>query len=312
MSAPDGPGAAGPPTTLVIRLSSMGDVVLCGAVTAGLAPVTFLTRRAWAPLAAMLPGVVEVLVYEDLAAQGGLSSRRWTRVVDLHASPRSRRLALGLRAPLRRVERHDLRRRLRVWLKVGAPPPRVVERYAAAAQVTAAPRPWLTGAGGGATLGLVPGAHHPTKRWPRERFVTVAAAWPGPIRVLGGPGEEEDVQALVEAIGPRAEGVAERGFTRTLAALRECRVVVAGDTGLLHLAGALGVPTVGVFGPTTSRDGFWDPACGEAVERELPCRPCSLHGGPTCPLGDHACLRELPAEVVIAAVGRLAGRGPKA
>lgn len=301
---PAGPGIS---PTLVIRLSSMGDVVLCGAVTGGLAPVTFLTRRAWAPLAAMLPGVEEVLVYEELAANPDPLARPWARVVDLHASPRSRRLALRLSAPTVRVQRYDLRRRLRVWLKAGAPPPRVVERYAAAAGVPAAPRPWLAGAQGGPALGLVPGAHHPTKRWPLERFVEVAAAWPGPVLALGGPGEERAVHALCEAIGPRAEAVTERGFDRTVQALRRCRVVVAGDTGLLHLAGALGVPVVGLFGPTTSQDGFWDPACGQAVERELPCRPCSLHGGPTCPMGDHACLRELDAAAVVAAVRHLAG-----
>lgn len=289
-------------STLVIRLSSMGDVVLCGAVTGGLAPVTFLTRRAWAPLAALLPGVVEVLVFEELAADRSALDRPWSAVVDLHASPRSRRLVAGLRAPKRRVARHDLRRRLRVWLKAGAPPPRVVERYALAAGVPAAPRPWLAGAGGGDALGLVPGAHHPTKRWPLARFAEVAAAWPGPVRVLGGPGEEAAVSALVQAIGPRAQGLAERGFQGTLAALRACRVVVAGDTGLLHLAGALGLPVVGIFGPTTSQDGFWDPATGLAVERPLPCRPCSLHGGPTCPIGDHACMDQLDAATVIAAV----------
>lgn len=284
--------------SLVIRFSSLGDVVLCGAVTGGLAPVTFLTKRAFAEVAAALPGVVEVRVWEEVQAGRQRLDGPWAQVVDLHASPRSRRVCAGLRAPVRRVARHDLRRRLRVWLKVGAPPPTVVARYAAAAQLPPAPLPWLSPAAQGTALGLVPGASAATKRWPAERFVALGQAWPGPVVVLGGPDEGERVQAVALAIGPRARAVAERGFATTLPALRDCAVLVAGDTGLLHLAAALGVRVVGLFGPTTSRDGFWSPAAGTALEAPLPCRPCSLHGGATCPVGDHLCMGALSVEHV--------------
>lgn len=290
-------------STLVIRYSSMGDVVLAGAVTQALAPVTFLTHPAWVELAAALPGVERVLASDRVTAAE--LAGPWSAVVDLQASPRSRRDAARAGGPLRRVERHDLRRRLRVWLKVGAPPPRVTDRYAQAAGTTAAPRPWLAGwtdPGSGGPLVLCPGAAHATKRWSAERFAEVGRGWEGPVVVLGGPGDEALVQEVAEAIGPEVPAVAERGFARTLQILREAAAVVAGDTGLMHLAGALGVPVVAVFGPTTSADGFWDPAVGRVVEVDLPCRPCSRHGGPRCPFGDHRCMEALGADAVLAAL----------
>lgn len=286
---------------LVIRLSSLGDVVLCGAVTGGLGPVVFLTRRAWAEVAAALPGVVEVLVWEELPA--GALERPWRRVVDLHASPRSRRLCLGLSGPVRRVRRYDWRRRLRVWLKAGEPPPPVVERYAEAAQVPVAPRPWVrvTPEGPSDGLGLVPGAAHASKRWPAASFVELGRCFAGPVWLLGGPGEAAELTAMAECIGSRAQVVAERGFARTMQVLASCRQVVGGDTGLLHLARAMGRPTLTLLGPTTAADGFWSDG-GAVLELDLPCRPCSLHGGPVCPVGDHLCLRGITVDQVALAL----------
>ncbi len=275
--------------SLVIRLSSLGDVVLCGAVTGGLAPVSFLTRRAWAEVARALPGVEEVLVWEELSADS--LRRPWKQVIDLHASPRSRRLCLGLGAPVRRVRRYDLRRRLRVWAKAGAPPPPVVQRYAEAAGVPVAPRPWIPAAGTGETLGLVPGAAHASKRWPLARYAELARRWSGPVVAFGGPEETAELSSL------GVEVIAERGFQRTVEALARCRRVVGGDTGLVHLARAMGVPTLALLGPTTAADGFWSDGA-EVLELDLPCRPCSLHGGPSCPIGDHLCLRGIEVERV--------------
>ena len=285
-------------STLLIRFSSLGDVVLCGAVTAALAPVCFLTRQAYAAIAAALPGVEQVLVWEQIQAGHQQLPRRWDRIVDLHASPRSRRVCAGLSGPVQRVARYDLRRRLRVWLKLGAPPPPVVQRYAVAAGVQAAAAPWLLPRADGDALALVPGCSAPTKRWPAERFVELGRCWDGPVVVLGGPGEEQLVHDVARAVGPDALDVCERGFTRTMDTLRTCAAVVAGDTGLLHLAAAQGVRSIGLFGPTTSLDGFWDPAYGTAVELPLPCRPCSRHGDTTCPVGDHLCLQGLTVEQV--------------
>ena len=289
-------------TTAVLRFSSLGDVLLCGAVTGGLGPVTFLTHSRYKAAAALLPGVVSVVGY----GEDPLPSRV-DRVVDLHASPRSRLLARRLGGPVSTVERYDLRRRLRVWLKMGAPPPSVVERYAAAAGVGPAVAPWIRVEGPGDALLLCPGAAHATKRWPADRWVELGRRYAGAVIVLGGPGEEGLVGGIAAEI-PGAESLCEAGLTRTLQALGRGRVAVSGDSGLMHLCGAAGVPVVGLFGPTTSADGFFVHA-GLAVERSLPCRPCSRFGGAVCPIGDHACLEGLSVEAVWAALCRIEADG---
>ncbi len=289
--------------TLVIRFSSLGDIVLAGAVTGGLGPVTFLTHARYAELAARLPGVRRVLRHgEDPLPRG------FDRVVDLHASPRSRLLARRLGGPVRRVRRHDLARRARVAFKRPPAPP-VVRRYAEAAGVVPAPCPWLPRPAPGDALLLVPGAAHAAKRWPAARWSELARDWAGPVRLLGSAAERPLLDRVAAPLGSRAEVVAERGFARTFAALDGARAAVAGDTGLAHLAAASGVPTAVIFGPTTAEDGFWEGRC-VPVGLPLPCRPCSRHGRDRCPAGDHLCLEGLPVAAVAAALRRALERPP--
>lgn len=293
--------------TLVVRFSSLGDVVLASSITGELGRVAFLTHRRYASLVERFSGVEAVISPEEGEGWWSLRARlpRATRVVDLHASLRSRLVLAGRGAS--RLERLDGARRLRVAAKLSTPIPTVLSRYAAAAGVSPSPRPWiLLPEAPRAALALVPGASHATKAWPLERFQELASAWDGPVLALGGPGEEALVQAVAGA-NPRGEAVLERGFERTLAALGRARALVAGDTGLLHLAAASGVPVLGLFGPTTPADGFWDHP-GETAEIPLYCRPCSRFGGQRCAFGDHQCMQGLSVAQVRQALERLLGR----
>jgi heptosyltransferase-2 len=85
--------------------------------------------------------------------------------------------------------------------------------------------------------------------------------------------------------------------------LQRARVAVANDSAMMHLAVACGVPVVALFGPTVTGFGFRPLGAGSVVvERDLDCRPCSLHGGRLCPLGHHECLRGISVEEVAAEV----------
>jgi ADP-heptose:LPS heptosyltransferase len=290
-----GIGDGGGRLTAVVRFSSLGDVVLAGAVTGALGRVVFVTLPRYRDVAARLPGV------ERVVAWGQDPLPRVARVVDLHASPHSRWACLRMGAPTSRVARHDVARRLRVAFKVGGPPPPVVARYAAAAGTAAAPPPWIAASGPRDALALVPGAAHATKRWPAERYAEIGRRWDGEVLVLGSATEAALCSAVADAVGPRAEAIAEAGFPRTLGALGRVRVAVGGDTGLMHLLAASGARAAVLFGPTTSADGFWDERA-RALELDLACRPCALHGGPHCPVGDHLCLDGVGVERVWEAI----------
>ncbi|MEZ4321045.1 MAG: glycosyltransferase family 9 protein [Myxococcota bacterium] len=283
---------------VLIRPGRLGDVVLLGAVTGSL-PCVVATEDRYAPLAARLKGVERVIPLASVRDEPGL-------LVDLQGSLRTRWLCRG-RAH-RTIHKRGLRRRL--WLRTGWPdPPRpdVPHVYAEAAGVPVAPLPWIEVPDRPRTaLGIAPGAAFAPKRWRPDHFSALGRQWDGPVTVFGGPGEEGLVRFVSAGI-PGSRRVIEAGFTETIDALASVAVMVAGDTGLMHLAGATGARVVALFGPTHPSDGFFVYP-GTALGRTLPCRPCALHRVDRCRVGHHGCMAH-PVDDVLAAV-RASGRSP--
>jgi heptosyltransferase-1 len=131
---------------------------------------------------------------------------------------------------------------------------------------------------------LNPGGGWVSKLWPAERFGALAVKLRDrglPAVVTWGPGEESLADRVVAASG----GIATRCFPTTLLEYveiaRRSRLVVAADTGTLHLACAIGTPVVGLFGPTDPvRNGPFAPA-DRTVRRVPPCAPCHRRVCPT-------------------------------
>jgi heptosyltransferase-1 len=99
---------------------------------------------------------------------------------------------------------------------------------------------------------LNPGAGWGAKQWPAERYGQVATrlAEDGLKSLINfGPGEEPLMRAVESASRATARGIA-CSLTELIALTRHARVLIAGDTGPMHLAAALGVPVVAIFGPT--------------------------------------------------------------
>ncbi|MGE4189524.1 MAG: glycosyltransferase family 9 protein, partial [Thermoanaerobaculia bacterium] len=148
---------------------------------------------------------------------------------------------------------------------------------------------------------LHPGGGWPSKLWPPERYSELAGRLGRrglPTLVTWGPGEEE----LAERVVAGAGGGATKAFPATLLELAalatRARLLVAADTGPLHLAAAVGTPLVALFGPTDpARNGPFDPR-DRVLRREPPCFPCHRRD---CPR--HAgVLREIPVDEVERAV----------
>ena len=109
-----------------------------------------------------------------------------------------------------------------------------------------------------------PGAAWPNKRWPPDRFGAVAAAMRREFGlrsiVLWGPGEESLAAAVVSASQGAAEAAPPTRIADLVGLTRDARVMISGDTGPLHIAGAAGTPLVALFGPTfPERNGPWSP-----------------------------------------------------
>lgn len=147
---------------------------------------------------------------------------------------------------------------------------------------------------------LCPGAEFgEAKKWPAAQYAEVARALLQSGRqvwLLGSPNDVKDC-AAIEQLAPGVNNLA--GRTSLLDAvdlLSLAQQAVCNDSGLMHAACAVGVPTIGIFGSTSPE--FTPPLGANAVvvERELDCRPCFQR---TCPLGHLNCLRKLPADQVI-------------
>jgi lipopolysaccharide heptosyltransferase I len=149
-----------------------------------------------------------------------------------------------------------------------------------------------------------PGAAWPNKRWPPDRFGALAAA----IRerhglrslVLWGPGEEAAASAVVASSRGAAERAPATSITDILAIAKGASLMVSGDTGPLHIAGAVGTPIVALFGPTRAeRNGPWSPADISISRFDR----CVCHYERRC-RRDRPCIDDITVDEVVAAVER--------
>jgi len=267
-------------------------------------PAVIVTAPEWVDIARRLTNVECVIPWpRDRTVREMVAEIPKGRVVDLHGTLRSWRLARALGGHQGRINKRSLSRRTRIWWNFGAKRPSVPELYGEACGVNPASPPWIqVEAVERPYLTLIPGASRATKRWPLEQFAYLGRQWDGPVAVLGGPAEHALCASLSEEI-PGSVTVTEKGFEKTIALLSQTDVAVTGDSGLMHGAGAVGATGVSIFGPTSPDDGFFVYR-GEAMEQALRCRPCSLHGDARCPLGHHQCM-DLSWETIWQAVARL-------
>jgi heptosyltransferase-2 len=143
-----------------------------------------------------------------------------------------------------------------------------------------------------ARIGLVLGSNWATKRWDPSCAAEMAARL-DPDRhrlVLLGSESERPLYSrlrfveLEDALGGTVSELIDR--------IAGCDLLIAGDTGPLHIARALGVPVVALFGPTSEKQHAFT-ELDRALAIDIECRPCSAHGDRVCPRVHHRCMTEL-------------------
>jgi ADP-heptose:LPS heptosyltransferase len=338
----------GPPrerNLAVIRLSSFGDIILTEPVTRALkkhAPGThlyFITRNEFAEVPALFHGVDEVIPYDRTGPNDAVSSLgrevAFDAVLDLQNNLRSRRVGRRLNGRrLVRYSRPAVRRFLLVkmpWLWRGDLR-HTIDLYAdalAALGVELADRvPRISvgqdaagramkrigaGAGGMPVVALCPGGSSEYKRWPEGSFADLvgALASSGLCPVL--VGSEEDGK-VVETVAARSkagppQALVSRDVREVAALLSLAAVTVTNDSGLMHLAAAVGSRVVAIFGPTSPSLGFAPLGEGHIVlNLGLRCSPCAYHGNRPCRLGRRVCMEDLTPAQVHGAVLRVLGK----
>lgn len=183
----------------------------------------------------------------------------------------------------------------------------------------AAPGPVARSASAGAgppapLVALVPGAHAPARRWPPDRFAELArlVLGRGARVVLLGGAREAALTARVARAAPGALDLGGRTDLFDLAAvLSLCDLVVTNDTGPMHLAGAVGTPTVSLWGPSDPAEVRQVGAPDRRVTGpELACKPCYRNvcrrrgTGTLLPDAHEECMRLIEVGDVLDAVER--------
>ena len=150
-------------------------------------------------------------------------------------------------------------------------------------------------------IAIHPGARPPARRWPAGYFATVADAlarrFDAQILLTGGPGEEQMVQAVMDAMHTPAVSLAGKTSLGCLAALiNRLDLFISNDTGPSHIACAVDCPSVTIFGPADVQR--WAPLNRQRhsiVHHLVACSPCGYW---ECPI-DHRCLRWLTPDMVL-------------
>lgn len=333
-----------PRRVLIVRMSSLGDIVLTEPVVASLSEalpgveIGFAVKASYADLVSGNPSLSRLHLLQE-GGVGALASlcrevrrARYDAVVDLHRNLRSAVVSAWSGAPVRTgYRKRELVDTLRVRFGRGAfrARRRLVERYLEALEplgvraqyrrpvfhmpsgAMEAARERLAAAGlrERAYVVVAPGAIWATKRWPAERFAEVMARLKRErgldALLIGAPAE----RALCEEVAVGVEGArvlaGETPLSEMAGIISLASLYVGNDSGPTHVAMALSVPTVAIFGPTDP--GQFDHEGHELVYADPDCGACSFFGGRECRLGHWKCMTSLSAADVFAAAVRLLG-----
>jgi lipopolysaccharide heptosyltransferase I len=313
---------------LIVRLGSLGDVVHAVPAAAALrarypdARIDWIVDPRYADLVGLVEGIDRVIPFDSrhgwralLKTARELRAEAYDAAIDLQGLIKSAVLARAagarrtigfaradLREPLASVlysETHDPGEAVHVIHKGLA----LMRALDVPATTVAFPLRIPAATPGGDVL-INPGAAWPNKRWPPERFGAVASA----IRdrhglssmVVWGPGEEAAASAIVAASRGAAQQAPPTTITDIVGLAKRARLMISGDTGPLHIAGAVGTPIVALFGPTRAeRNGPWS-ASDIAISRY---DRCVCHYERRCRRGS-PCIDEIGVDEVLAAVDR--------
>lgn len=318
--------------TLVIAPNWVGDLIMSEPLIRALAeegPVDVLVPEGMACLAERMSGVRSVLPTQFL--HGALEPKarwRWGRKLAgryrrAYVLPNSWKSALvpafariptriGYRGEARWGLLNDIRALHQDAL------PRLVDRYFALARSGPAPAPTLRAQesltlqsrfrakANPRTLVLCPGAEYgPAKQWPLDHFATLARtklAQGWAVWVLGGPRDQRAGQRLAQDAPGLRSFAGETTLAQALDLIAAASVLVSNDSGLMHVAAAVGTPLVALYGSSSPE--YTPPLSDEAriLSLNLQCSPCFKR---VCPLGHTRCLVDLSPTAVETAIDEL-------
>ena len=323
---------------LIIRFSSIGDIVLTTPVVRGLqqqlgAEVHYLTKRRFRGIVDANPYISKVYAIDKKVSEvmAELKEERYDYVIDLHRNLRSAQVKWRLSAKAFSFDKINWEKWLLVNFKTNRlPEAHIVDRYMATVETLGVkndgrgldyfipPEDEVAVGNLLATNVLAPqqeapeyaafviGAAHNTKRLPTDKIISLCQQSPMPVLLLGGPDEADEGQQIADAAGGQVLNMCGKfNLNQSASIVRQAHKVITHDTGLMHIAAAFGKDILSVWGNTIPEFGM-SPYYPEGISRNttfevkgLSCRPCSKIGYQECPKGHFRCMRDIPEEEVL-------------
>jgi len=312
---------------LILRLSSIGDVILTTPVLAAIkkkypdATIDFVVMESFKDAISGNPNIDNLILFNKKKYQGirgiyrfarTLKGRRYDLIIDLHAKIRSRLIALFVKGKVLRYKKRALWKSLLVPLRLVRyhVDDTIVRNYFKPlekmhvyftqeeltfdfdAQNSAKVKPYRR------AIVMAPGAANPTKQWPLSHFAGLGKMLDGPIVLIGGKDEYQIFQDICDAIGNRCQNLAgQLSLKESGALIATAKFIVCNDSGPFHMARGTQTKAYVIFGPTDPNMFSYNKKT-VLIYAGLDCSPCSLHGDKECPQGHFDCMRSLTPEKV--------------
>ncbi len=302
---------------LIVRLSSLGDVLLTTPVIRALkkkyptSKIDFIVKKEYSDAVRLNPNVNETIIHSDGEKfLPGLKKKNYDLIIDLQNNFRSRRIISVLNIPFVYFKKPTLKKFLLVNFKINllkdCKP--MSQRYVESINeleldndglelyVPSGLNPDIFKDGN--YIGICPCAKHFTKRWPEEYFIELGNSLREkgyPIVIFGGKDDLEICSKVSDSIKDSINLCNENDLFRTAVNMKNCKLVICNDSGLMHTASAMKVPVVAFFGSSVKELGF-SPYKNENLILEnnsLTCRPCSHIGKEHCPKRHFKCMNDV-------------------
>lgn len=321
---------------LVIRFSSIGDIVLTTPVLRGLKEymegnieIHYLTKKQYRVIVENNPNINKVYTIEKSTNEvvNDLKKEGYDYIVDLHKNLRSKRVIKALKVLSFTFNKLNYKKWLLTRFKINKLPQiHIVDRYLEAVKalgveqdqkgleyyipskdeisLSELPSNFHSG-----FIGFAIGAQHFTKRLPEHKIIEICEKLNYPVVLLGGKEDIDVANNVSEKIGEKIfNACGKYNLNQSASLVKQANKLITHDTGLMHIAAALGTSIVSVWGNTVPDFGMYPyypshPKKYSIVEnKNLSCRPCSKIGYDKCPKGHFKCMEEIEIEKIIANV----------
>lgn len=323
------------PKILVIRFSSIGDIVLTSPVVRCLkkqmngAEVHFLTKNNFLQLVSNNPNIDKVYsIQKNLSeVMPALKAEQYDFVIDLHHNLRTLKLKLALKRKSFSFNKINIEKWMMVNFKINRMPPvHIVDRYfetvktlgvtndslgldyfikpADEIKIQSLPESHRNG-----YIAIVIGAKHFTKRLPNEIIIEICSKLKKSVILLGGPEDAGRGEMISAKVGSEIYNACGKySLDQSASIIKQAQVVITNDTGLMHIAAAFNKNIISVWGNTIPEFGmspYFPVVKGQLVINKivevkgLDCRPCSKIGFDKCPKGHFRCMNDLNVSDIV-------------